>query len=102
MGTGQPDIKQRVVDYVMQHGDDLAFTRFFWKECEPLRRDIENYSKFASIITEDASGIRPIPMKMGVGLGSSHSWAAQDAMPKLGHYLKALLDSVLRQKVGSG
>jgi hypothetical protein len=86
------DEVDNVTGYILENGDDVGFTRFFWKGCEPLPRDLENYSKFASITKGFARGIEPKRMDMGVGLGSAHSWARQDAMPKLGHYLKAFLE----------
>lgn len=84
--------KRLIVKFVLDHGDDLSFTNSFWRGCEPLPRDIEQYSKFVSIVSDDAKGVRPIPMKMGVGLGFASSWASQEVMPKLGHYLKALME----------
>jgi hypothetical protein len=85
-------LKQRMVDYLVENRDDLSFTKHFWRECEPLPRDIENYSKFASIVSEFEKGIDPKPMEMGVGLGTSYAWATMEAMPKLGHYLRALVE----------
>ncbi len=92
MGLAEEIQRQRMADYIVEHREDLSFTRCFWKECEPLPRDIENYSKLVSIISQFEEGVGPKPMRMGVGLGSSYSWATQDAMPKLGHYLRALID----------
>jgi hypothetical protein len=92
MGLADEIQRQRMVDYIVEHRDDLSFTKYFWKDCEPLPRDIENYSKFVSIVSEFERGVDPKPMQMGVGLGSSYSWATQDAMPKLGHYLRALIE----------
>ncbi len=92
MGSSPHEINDKIVRHVVENGADLGFTKFFWKECEPLPRDVDNYSKFASIIKDYARGIDPRPMKMGVGLGTSQAWAYMDAMPKLGHYLKAFVE----------
>lgn len=89
--SSEADLKKRLADYVVKNGTDLGFTKFFWRGCEPLPRDVEQYSKFASIVSDDAKGIRPGPIRMGVGLGVASSWASQEVMPKLAHYLKALI-----------
>lgn len=91
MDAADEAVRRKVAEHIAKDGDSLEFTKFFWKGCEPLPRDFDHYSKFAKIVADAAKGIRPYPMKMGVGLGTSHSWAVQDAMPKLGHYLRAFV-----------
>ena len=85
-------IRQHLIDYVTNNGSDMSFTTYFWKECEPLPNDIQNYSKFVSIVSDYAKEIWPNRMDMGVGMGSSTSWARLEVIPKLGLYLRALIE----------
>ncbi len=85
------DVEDKVADHLVKNGDDLHFTRWFWKGCEPLPRDVAAYSKFAGLVSDYSKGIKIVPEGMGVGLGSSVSWATQTTMPKLGHYLTAFI-----------
>jgi len=94
MSVSQEELRGRVANHLLKHGDDLSFTKYFWKGCEPLPRDILDYSRLAALVSSDARGQRlPNPSEsMGVGLGSAMSWAKQAIMPKLGHYLGAFVE----------
>ena len=88
------ELNERLVDHVLRKGADLGFTKYFWKKCEPLPRDIEHYSGFVKAVRDRASGLEPKghSRQVGVGFGSIRSWSTLEVMPKLAHYLKALLE----------
>jgi hypothetical protein len=94
MSIPPEELRSRVANHLLQHGDDLSFTKYFWKGCEPLPRDKMYYSKLAALVSADARGqrLRNPSESMGVGLGSATSWAKQAIMPKLGHYLGAFVE----------
>ena len=89
------EFRERLANHVVRNGADLGFTKFFWKDCEPLPNDIQNYSKFVAIVRDYAKGIWPTRTNMGVGMGYSTSWALLDVLPKLGLYLRALIEQGL-------
>ncbi|MDA4134257.1 MAG: hypothetical protein OK441_01635 [Thaumarchaeota archaeon] len=85
--------KENLRSYVLEHGDDLTFTKHFWKGCEPLSQDINQYEKFArahKLLGEHVKASRVADV-LGVNHNSVHNWKHLQQMPKLGHFLKALL-----------
>ena len=94
MSIRPEELRGRIVDYLSQNGDNLEFTKYFWKGCEPLARDVKDYSKLAALVSADARGLPPPnpTESMGVGLGFATSWAKLAIMPKLGHYLRAFVE----------
>jgi hypothetical protein len=86
------EVKKKVADHLVKNGDDLGFTKWFWKGCKPLPRDVVAYSKFARLVSDYSRGIAIVPEDMGAGLGSATAWADQTIMPKLGHYLRAFIE----------
>lgn len=49
--------KDRLRAYVVDHGDSLEFTRYFWKGCEPLAQDVIQYIKFARTLNLIQNGV---------------------------------------------
>ena len=86
--------EQEIISYVLKNGDDLNFTKYFWRRCEPLPRDVELYRLFVRAVKNRVNGIEsPDAFKqIGVGLGTVDSYSKLDVMPKLAHYLKAFLE----------
>ena len=37
----------RLVEHILKHGDDLSFTKFFWKECNQRPADRAQFRRFA-------------------------------------------------------
>ncbi len=81
----------RVLRYVLEHGDNLGFTGHFWRGCEPLATDVIQYHKFTKVLAEVAKGRRAadIAADLGINHNSVSTWKHMDQMPKLGHFLKA-------------
>ncbi len=79
-----------VVNHIVRNGDDLAFTKHFWKACEPLEADITQYRKFARVIQMHNSGENPasISLDLETSISTTKSWCSGTKMPKLAHYLK--------------
>jgi len=85
--------KEAIIDYIVKHGESLEFTKRFWNECEPLAKDVEQYTKFAKTLEMIQNGARSseIVAKLGVKTHSIYQWGHLYQMPKLGHFLKAFL-----------
>lgn len=88
------DWKGNLRSYVAEHGDNLEFTKHFWKGCEPLNRDIAGFHQFAMVIQAAHRGENPHLIKWGLKVSSAtiKSWVLLKKMPKLGHYLRSYLD----------
>ena len=85
--------KGKLHSYLVEHGDDLSFTKHFWKACEPLPQDNSQYEKFArahELLGEHVKASRVADV-LGVNHNSIHNWKHLQQMPKLGHFLKAFL-----------
>jgi hypothetical protein len=85
--------KEALRSYIHEHGDDLTFTKHFWKECEPLESDVTQYNKFvraqqAAYTGDDAP---TISLDFEVSTTTIRSWLLLEKMPKLAHFLKAFL-----------
>ena len=87
------DWKGRLRSYVLEHGDNLDFTRYFWKGCEPLLHDIKQYEKFVRAHMLIHDGVKPprVAEIMEINHNSIYKWKNLQQMPKLGHFLKAFL-----------
>src|SRR5438552_435238 len=94
MRIADQQMRQRVVDYIVANGADLGFTKYFWKECEPLPEDVSQYQKFASATVLFAKGLKQIDVsrQTGVNVHSIHSWKHLTSAPKLVYFLKAFLE----------
>jgi len=84
------DLERRLVEYVLKNGADFGFTKYFWKECEPLPNDLQMYSEYAHLL---GSPTKP-PIRTGVNLRREYGFerVSLSQPPKLGLYLKALLE----------
>jgi len=101
MAVADGKVKQRLVEYVLEHGDDLAFTKYFWKECEFLPPDVVQYGRFAEaqrLIRQGRTQLE-IAEHVGVSKSTAYSWSRVGMMPKLCHYLAAFL--TLGNPIGS-
>lgn len=52
-------LARRIVDYVVEHGDDLSFAKFFRKECEPNDYELRRYSQYAAVLADYGAGVKP-------------------------------------------
>src|SRR5467141_3980798 len=82
------------IRYVVGHGNDLSFTKQFWGGCEPLESDLVQFEKFAKVHQLYASGIKRdrIHESTGVNASTIRTWTDLVHIPKLGCYLRALLE----------
>ncbi|HUI86347.1 MAG TPA: hypothetical protein VLY21_04240 [Nitrososphaerales archaeon] len=89
----RPEETARLRSYIAEHGDDLGFTRFFWRGCEPLESDVIQYRRFVGTLRMLQSGrtAAEVSRELGVNANSVSNWKNLIQMPKLGHFLKALL-----------
>lgn len=87
------ETKQRIIEYVVENGIDLRFTKHFWRECEPLPLDIAQYQKFATAHQLLARGLKQteVSSRIGVSAPCVHSWKHLHSYPKLVHFLSAYL-----------
>src|SRR5882672_7344564 len=87
------ELERRLVEYLLENGDDMAFTKFFWRECKPLPSDIIQFQRFAEAQLMLRRGIKQIDIAKEIGVSgpSISNWSRLAAMPKLCHYLKAFL-----------
>ncbi len=85
--------KDSLRSYVLEHGDDISFTKYFWKGCEPLPQDIRQYERFVKANCLLRDGVKPpkVAEVIGINHNSIYSWKRLRQMPKLGHFLKAFL-----------
>ena len=88
------DWKEKLTSYVIEHGDNLDFTRYFWKGCEPIEADIIQYWKFTTAIRLSHAGCQKGQISADVRASSTsiHYWRHLTKLPKLAHYLKAFLE----------
>lgn len=88
------DLAARMREYILEHGDDLSFTKYFWRGCEPTRMEVIQYHKFVNVLSMIDRGRRAaeVSRELGINSASVHYWKHLIKMPKLGHFLKALLD----------
>lgn len=82
-----------MVEYVLQKGDDLGFTKYFWKECETLEEDVSQYQKFFTSIRLAHEGwdYSAIAVEVRASASAVSSWIGLKKMPKLGYFLKSHL-----------
>src|SRR5208282_156263 len=80
--------------YVLEHGDDLTFTGHFWKECEPIEKDIIQYWKFSSVLHLINKGLNSeaISERTEASVSTIYTWRKLIQLPKIAHYLKAYLE----------
>lgn len=85
--------KQRLREYVLEHGDSLEFTKYFWKGCEPIEAEVIQYHKFTSSIQSIAKGwsVEEIASEVDASKSSVRNWKNLFQMPKFGHFLKAFI-----------
>jgi hypothetical protein len=78
---------------VLEKGNDLNFTKYFWKKCEPLDSDLSQYSKFVTTIRLAYEGVDndAIANEVGVSARTVKRWINLEKKPKLSHFLKAYL-----------
>jgi hypothetical protein len=94
MAAAGVELERRLVEYLLKNGGDLGFTKSFWRECKPLPSDIIQFQRFAEAQSMLRRGIKQmyIATELGVSGPSISNWSRLEKMPKLCHYLKALLE----------
>lgn len=86
--------REKLVAYVLEHGDSLEFTKYFWKGCEPLPSAVAYYGKFVDELkgtTILKAAATPLGKTGKLGGYSKLTLRRLEKMPKLAHFLKALL-----------
>ncbi len=93
MATAEVEVGHRLVEYLLKNGNDLGFTKSFWRECKPLPSDILQFQRFAEAQSMLRRGAKQIDIATEVGASgpSISNWSRLAAMPKLCHYLKAFI-----------
>lgn len=76
---------QKVKEHIATHGGNIDFTRSFWKNCEPLDRDLAQYRELAESFNSTRSS------KTDVINRRIEMWLKQGKAPKLGQFLRAYL-----------
>jgi len=90
MSVPDEELQQRVANHLIKNGDDLSFTKFFWKECEPLPNEVRTYSEYVSLFRPLRA---PLPIRAGANPRRDFGFerVSVSKPPKLGLYLAALL-----------
>jgi hypothetical protein len=85
--------KEALRAYVLNHGDNLDFTRHFWKWCEPSEKDVVQYSKFCSTLwfVNQGCNNREVSEQVEASMSTVNTWRNASQLPKLAHYLKSYL-----------
>ena len=88
-----PELAARIRAYVLEHGDDLGFTKYFWRGCEPLEVDVIQYHKFARAheLASRESSRDWIADELEVSPSTVGTWLTFSQMPKFAHYLASYL-----------
>jgi len=86
-------IRVKLLDYISQHGDDISFTDFFWKKCEPHPYELARYPLFVAALCLHNEGKSPtdISRATGVNVSSVREWTRLRQKPKLAHFLSLYL-----------
>lgn len=91
--TDAVSVDEKVRDYLVRNGDDLSFTKYFWKECEPSEKDKWKYNEFTAAmrLSYQGSDDNAIATKFGLPVRRVKKWIDLVMPPKLGHFLKVYL-----------
>ena len=83
----------KLVEHILEHGDDLSFTKRFWKECDQSPADVAQFQRFAFSLEKayNVESSAAIAQDLGVTSSPVDSWILLDKMPKLAHHLKRYL-----------
>ncbi len=83
----------KLVEHALKYGDDLGFTKYFWKECDQRPADLAQFQRFTLSLQKAYEGesSEAIAEHTGVPTPTVDSWILLDKMPKLAHYLKRYL-----------
>jgi transposase-like protein len=92
--ASEADWKESLTSYVLEHGNSLDFTAHFWRGCEPLPQDVNQYRNFVKALLLIQRGLKAsnVAAELGINANSIFNWRHLYQMPKLGHFLKAFLD----------
>lgn len=83
----------KLIEYVLRNGDDLSFTKQFWKDCEPSEKDIRKYREFTAVmrLSYQGSNNNVIATKFRLPVLRVKKWVDLVMPPKLGHFLRAYM-----------
>ena len=87
------ELKSRLVEYIMENGDDLGFAGYFWRFCEPLPIDISQFSRFVEVLRlyEGGASRSGICLETKAKPSTVYSWTRLSCVPKIARFLGALL-----------
>src|SRR5438876_11288284 len=83
----------KLVEHILKHGDDLSFTKFFWKECEANEKEHAQFARFSRAIYLSHGGMSKAKVARALDTGYSIVWTRlnRSRLRRLGHYLKVFL-----------
>jgi hypothetical protein len=89
-----PDLAAGIRAYVLEHGDDLSFTKYFWRGCEPLEVDVIQYWKFTNCLRLQMKEprLKELGKMVHASPATVYTWCKLLQMPKLARYLLAFLE----------
>jgi hypothetical protein len=92
-GGWEDSSNRKLVRYLVRHGDDLSFTKQFWKRCEPNAVELKQYIRYVRALVLRRGGVKmnEISSQLKVNHSSIHDWVHFQQKPKLSHYLDASL-----------
>src|SRR3989442_11528624 len=84
---------EKLVEHLLEHGDDLSFTKYFWKECEANEGEHKQYARFsrATYLSHGGLSHAKVARALDMSYSTVWTWLKLSQLPKLGHYLKVFL-----------
>jgi len=84
---------EKLVEHLLKHGDDLSFTKYFWKECEANEGEHKQYARFsrATYLSHGGLSHAKVARALDMSYSTVWTWSKLSQLPKLGHYLKVFL-----------
>jgi hypothetical protein len=81
-------------DYILKHGQDISFTDYFWKNCEPHPTELKRYPLYVKTLQLSIKGKSPAAISQATGVrpSSVRRWTKFDQRPKLAYFLGAFLE----------
>ena len=83
------EIQRRILEYLLNNGENTSFTDFFWKKCEPHPYELNRYPLWVKtiLLSNNGKSIAEIARTTGVNWQSVKAWARFEQRPKLAYYL---------------
>ena len=65
---------EKLVEHLLKHGDDLSFTKYFWKECEANEGEHKQYARFSRATYLSHGGLSHAKVARALDMSYSTVW----------------------------